>query len=477
MRKTVMTAPPADQPILAELRGSAPMKRVAVSSFAGSAIEYYDFIIYGTAAALVFPAVFFPNLGTAMATVASMGTFAAAFIARPIGAAVFGHFGDRLGRKKTLVATLLIMGLSTLAVGLVPTTAAIGFAAPLLLLTLRLLQGFAVGGEWAGSALLTAEYAPAAKRGTYGMFTQAGMGTGLVAANLIFFAVHSALGERSSAFMEWGWRIPFLLSAVLIVIALYVRLNINETPVFTQEKARTATPRIPLSDLFRAQGRQVVLASGCVVSMFTLSYMVGTYLTNYADMHLGYPMDLILFVGALGGLCAIGFGAVSASLSDTLGRRRIIVFALIAGVPWSFAVMPMIDTRDPVLFGFAIVGTYAIIGIGTGPLAAFIPEIFATRYRYTGAALSYNIGGIVGGAVPPTIAAALLASYGSWAIGMMMAVLGLISCACAFLLPETMGRTLIDDARSSVRTAGHTARGSTPGCKVVSGPKRPRPEH
>jgi metabolite-proton symporter len=438
----LMTAPHTDQPTITETDSRPPMARVAVSSFAGSAIEYYDFIIYGTAAALVFPTVFFPDLGTTMATIASMGTFAAAFVARPVGAAVFGHFGDRLGRKKTLVATLLIMGLSTLAVGLVPSASTIGVAAPVILLTLRLLQGFAVGGEWAGSALLTAEYAPVEKRGAYGMFTQVGMGTGLVAANLIFLAVHSTVGAASSAFTEWGWRIPFLLSAVLIVIALYVRLNIAETPVFAEEKARVNEQRMPIADLFRSQRRQVILASGCVVSMFTMAYMVGTYLTNYASAHLGYQTDLILFAGVLGGLCAIGAGALSASLSDTVGRRRIVVTALAAAIPWSFAIMPMVDTRDPVLFVSAIVGTFAIIGIVTGPLAAYIPEIFATRYRYTGAALSYNIGGIVGAAVPPMIAAALIASFGSWAIGVMMAALGLVSFACAAMLPETAGTTL-----------------------------------
>src|SRR5215813_1024723 len=200
----------------------ASMTRVAAASYVGSAIEYYDFYIYGTAAALVFPKVFFPHLGATMATVASMATFAAAFLSRPLGAAFFGHFGDRLGRKSTLIATLAIMGSSTVAVGLVPSTATVGLAAPLTLLTLRLIQGFAVGGEWAGAALLSAEYAPAKARGRYGMYTQMGVGSGLVMSSLMFLAVNSTIGEASKAFLEWGWRIPFLFSAVLIVIALYV---------------------------------------------------------------------------------------------------------------------------------------------------------------------------------------------------------------------------------------------------------------
>src|SRR5689334_11496988 len=214
----------------------ASMKRVAAASYVGSAIEYYDFYIYGTAAALVFPKVFFPHLGTTMATVASMATFAAAFLSRPVGAMFFGHFGDRLGRKSTLIATMLIMGLSTVAVGLVPGEATIGMAAPLILLTLRLVQGFAVGGEWAGSALLSAEYAPVAARGRYGMFTQMGVGSGLVMSSLLFLVVNKTIGEASHAFLAWGWRIPFLFSAVLVAIALHVRRNVAETPVFAAQK-------------------------------------------------------------------------------------------------------------------------------------------------------------------------------------------------------------------------------------------------
>src|SRR3954466_1170008 len=212
------------------------MKRVAAASFVGSAIEYYDFYIYGTAAALVFPKVFFPHLGATMATVASMATFAAAFLSRPVGAAFFGHFGDRLGRKSTLIATMLIMGLSTVAVGLVPGAVSIGMAAPLILLMLRLVQGFAVGGEWAGAALLSAEYAPAKARGRYGMFTQMGVGSGLVMSSLLFLIVNKTIGESSGAFLHWGWRIPFLFSAVLIAIALYVRMNVAEPPGFPHKK-------------------------------------------------------------------------------------------------------------------------------------------------------------------------------------------------------------------------------------------------
>src|SRR6201991_690179 len=234
----------ADQP------RATPMTRVAISCLVGSAIEFYDFLIYGTAAALVFPAVFFPNLTPGVAMVASMGTFATAFLSRPIGAAVFGYFGDRLGRKKTLVTTLLIMAVATVSVGLVPSTASIGMAAPLILMGLRLLQGFAVGGEWAGSALLSAEYAPGGRRGRYGMFTLLGGGVAGVLSSLTFLGVNVTIGEYSPEFLQWGWRVPFLISAVLIALALYVRLNIDETPVFAAEKARDLVPKAPLSEVF-----------------------------------------------------------------------------------------------------------------------------------------------------------------------------------------------------------------------------------
>ena len=426
--------------LLTEPQGTS-MKRVAMASFVGSAIEYYDFYIYGTAAALVFPKVFFPHLGTTMATVASMATFAAAFLSRPLGAAFFGHFGDRLGRKSTLIATLSIMGLSTFAVGTVPGAATIGMAAPLILLTLRLLQGFAVGGEWAGSALLSAEYAPAEARGRYGMFTQMGVGGGLVMSSLLFLVVNKTIGETSPAFLHWGWRIPFLFSAALIAIALYVRLNVAETPVFAAQKARRTASATPLAALFRSQRREVVLAAGSMIGFFTLGYMANAYFMSYARAQ-GFSPDLILMVGLLGGVIVVVFNALSSILSDTLGRRRVIMAALAVGVPWAFVVLPLIDTGNAALFALAMSGTYAIAATSYGPMAAFIPEIFGTRHRYSGAGLSLNLAGLVGGAVPTSIAAPLLATWGAPAIGVMMASVVLVSLACTIALPETKGAAL-----------------------------------
>jgi MFS family permease len=419
-----------------------PMKRVAAASFVGSAIEYYDFFLYGTAAALVFPTVFFPDLSQPMATVASMASFAVAFLARPVGAAVFGYFGDRLGRKTTLVATLMIMGLSTLAVGFVPSTATIGVAAPLILLALRLLQGFAVGGEWAGAALLSAEHAPAAKRGMYGMFTQIGVGAGLVLTNLIFLVIHLSVAESSHAFMRWGWRIPFLLSAVLIVIALYVRLNVGETPVFAEEHARKAIPKAPLADLFKTQRRQIFIAAGAIVGGPTFGYIVGTYLPSYAHTTVAHSRTLILSTGVLGGLALIASVAAAAYLCDIYGRRRLILVGFALSLPWSFVVVPLVDTGHSVVYAATMVTSTVIQGVAFGPLAAFIPEIFATRYRYSGTGLAFNIAAVIGGAIPPVIAGLLMTAFGSWAVGALVAPFIVVSLVCTYLLPETKGITL-----------------------------------
>jgi metabolite-proton symporter len=419
-----------------------PMKRVAVACLVGSTIEYYDFAIYGTAAALVFPIVFFPHLSPAMATTASMGTFASAFLSRPLGAVVFGHFGDRLGRKNTLIATLLIMALSTVTIGLVPGTAAIGVTAPLILLTLRLLQGVAVGGEWAGSALLSAEYAPATRRGRYGIFTQVSGSTGMVLALSTFLGVNCAIGEHSPVFMQWGWRLPFLISAALIGIGLYVRLNISETPVFAEEKARNLVPKAPLAELFRLQRRQVALAAGSVVASFSLPFFAASYLATYAHTHLGYSRNAVLVVGVLGGLTNIAFIALSASLCDRVGRRRMMLVGWVACLPWSFVVMPLMDTGNPICYAAAIAGTKAVASISFGPIAAFLPELFPTRYRYTGTALAITLAGAIGGAVPPMIAGKLQTTYGGWAIGLMLAGFTLFSLACTYLLPETSGTSL-----------------------------------
>jgi MFS family permease len=431
------------------------MRRVAAACLVGSAIEFYDFLIYGTAAALVFPTVFFPHLSPTLATIASLGTFASAFVSRPIGAATFGYFGDRLGRKKTLIVTLLLMAVATVSVGVVPSTAAIGTAAPLILIALRLLQGFAVGGEWAGSALLSAEHAPAGSRGRYGMFTLLGGGTAGVLSSLTFLGVNFSIGENSPAFMEWGWRIPFLISAALIGIALYVRLRIDETPVFAEEKARNLVPTAPIAELVHLQRREILLAAGSILGGFGFAYMGNTYLTVYAHSHLGYTRSFIWAVGALGGLASVVFVALSASLCDRVGRRPIMLLGWAGCVLWAAVVIPLMDSGKPALYAVAIVGMFAIAAIGSGPTGAFIPELFATRYRYSGSALAVNLAGVLGGALPPLVAGTLQATYGSWAVGPMLAILALASFVCTYLLPETKGTALQSTrADAEVSTGG-----------------------
>jgi MFS family permease len=264
---------------------AVPIRRVAIASCVGTTIEFYDFFIYGTAAALVFPTVFFPALGPAAGTVASFATFAVAFFARPVGAVIFGHYGDRIGRKRTLISTLLLMGIATVLIGLLPGADTIGVAAPIILVTLRFAQGFAVGGEWAGATLLTAEYAPAGKRGRYGMYPQLGPAIAFGLSSGTFLITGLAMGDSDGAFLAYGWRIPFLLSILLVGVGLYMRLQIEETPAFkaTQASAPTDAPRrLPFLEVLRSQPLQVLLAGGALTMQFAFFYMGTAYLTSYA---------------------------------------------------------------------------------------------------------------------------------------------------------------------------------------------------
>jgi MFS family permease len=312
----------------------------------------------------------------------------------------------------------------------------------LILIGLRLVQGFAVGGEWAGSVSLSAEYAPDGRRGLFGMFTLLGGGTAAILSSLTFLGVNYTIGENSPAFMQWGWRVPFLISTVMIVVALYVRANIEETPVFADEEARHLIPKAPVTEALRLQRREIVLAAGSLLGSLGFVYMANTFLTMYAHSHLGYSRSLIWTVAALGGVVSMISVATSATLSDRVGRRRLMLVGWAGCVPWAFVVIPLINSGNPVLYAVAIMGMLAIGGIGAGPSAAFIPELFATRYRYSGTALSVNVAGIIGGALPPLIAGTLLATYGSWSIGVMLAVLALASLVCTYLLPETSGAAL-----------------------------------
>ncbi|MFW6773442.1 MFS transporter [Nocardioides sp. CPCC 205120] len=425
------------------------MRRVAVASCVGTTIEYYDFFIYGTAAALVFPTVFFPALGSTAGTVASFATFAVAFVARPLGAVVFGHFGDRLGRKGTLVTTLLMMGLATVAIGLLPTAGAIGVLAPVLLIALRFVQGLAVGGEWAGANLLTAEYAPPGKRGFYAVFPQLGPAFAFALSSATFLVSDLVLGTTDDAFLTYGWRVPFLASGLMVVVGLYIRLNIDETPAFKAEQRRAGTApvarRSPFADVIRTQPREILLSAGLMGVLFGFFYMGTAYLTAYGTAPDGAALDrqYVLSVG-IGAALVLGLATLAGGvLSDRVGRRPVIIASGVAALVWSLALFPVLDTDAPVAFAIGLTVTLAIFGFAFGPVGAYLPELFETRFRYTGAGAGYNLGGVVGGAVPPLLAPGLAAAYGSIAIGVMLAVLALVSIGCTAAL---RGRRRMDAA-------------------------------
>lgn len=421
------------------------MARVAVASSMGSIIEFYDFLIYGTAAALVFPQVFFPALGSAAGTLASFATFAVAFVSRPVGAIIFGHFGDRLGRKKTLVTTLLIMGMATVMIGLLPDASVIGVAAPLILVLLRFLQGFAVGGEWAGAALLAAEYAPPKRRGLYAAFPQLGPSIGFALASATFLIINVSLGDTSEAFLSYGWRIPFILSAVLVIIGLYIRLKIEETPVFQTEiedRAAAAAPRkLPVWEVVRNQPRQILLGGASTMMLFAFFYTGTAFLSSYGTNPegLAHTRPTILTLGILGALFFAAGTLFSAYISDKVGRRVVIVISCIVAVPWALLLFPILDIGTVWSFAIGLSGTLLIVGGIYGPVGAYLPELFATRYRYTGAGMAYNLGALVGGGVTPLVSASLGASFGSYSIGILLAGVSVVSLIATFGLPETRG--------------------------------------
>ncbi|MBN9742728.1 MFS transporter [Amycolatopsis sp. A1MSW2902] len=411
------------------------MRRIAIASSTGTVIEYYDFLIYGTASALVFPHVFFPALGPAAGTVAAFATQGVAFLGRPLGAILFGHFGDRVGRKKTLITTLFLMGLSTVLIGLMPTAGQIGIAAPLLVLLLRILQGLAVGGEWAGATLLAAESAPKAKRGFYSMFGSLGGAVAVVLANLTFLI--AGLTMSNDDFISYGWRIPFVASVVLIAVGLVVRLKIEESPVFRRETSRSGTSSAPLAEAFRNQPRQMLFGSGVLVMVFAFFYLSGSFLASYGTAHLHLAKTTVLSIGVLAGVVWCISMILGAVLSDRFGRRRVILVSTFVSVAWALALFPVLDIGTAFSYGVGVCLTLVFAGLVFGPVSAFMPELFITRYRYTAAGFCYNVAGILGGAVPPLVAAPIIGAAGSLALGGFLAVLAMISAVCTLGLKET----------------------------------------
>jgi metabolite-proton symporter len=424
--------------------------KVALTSAAATSIEWYDFFIYGTAAALVFPTLFFSaDLPPAVAQIAAFSTFAVGFIARPLGGVVFGHFGDRYGRKRALVVALLIMGAATTLIGLLPSYQTIGVAAPLLLVLFRFAQGLAIGGQWGGAALLAIESAPPGRKGFYGSFAQIGVPVGVVLANLVFLVMTATLAPE--AFQAWGWRVPFLLSVALVALGLYVQLVLEDSPEFkalaiAEEKVISKQAKVrersPLLKVIVKHPKEILLAAGSFVASNGCFYIIITYAVAYATANLGVPRSTILWAVLLGALIAAPTLLITGAFSDRFGRRGVFMAgALLSGL-WAFPFFMLINTGAFPFMLLAVTVALILMNMMYGPQAALFAELFSTEVRYSGASLGYQLGAILGGGFAPMIAAALLAEYNSaMAISGYMAALCAVSLVSIILIAETNKRT------------------------------------
>ncbi|TBM58617.1 MFS transporter [Mycolicibacterium smegmatis] len=409
--------------------------RVAVASFIGTTVEFYDFLIYGTAAALVFPKLFFPQASPAAGILLSFATFGVGFIARPLGGIVFGHFGDRIGRKRMLVYSLVGMGVSTVLIGLLPSYAQIGLAAPVLLTVLRLCQGFAVGGEWGGATLMAVEHASADRRGFYGAFPQMGAPAGTASATLAFFLA-SQLPDAQ--FLAWGWRLPFLFSAALIVIGLVIRLKLTESPEFAAVVQNSAVRRMPIVEAFRRHWRQIVLVAGAYLSQGVFAYICVAYLVSYATTAAGIDRTAALFGVFVAALVAVAAYPAFGAWSDVVGRKRLFLVGVALMAASVFPVFALIDTGSALLFGVALV---LVFGLAMAPAAGVTGALFSLAFdadvRYSGVSIGYTLSQVLGSAFAPTIAAALYAAaQSSDSIAWYLVAVSAISVVGGTLLPS-----------------------------------------
>jgi metabolite-proton symporter len=418
-------------------------RRIAIASFVGTAIEFYDFYIYGTAAALVFGAVFFPSFSPLAGTLASLATFAVGFIARPLGAILFGHFGDRIGRKRMLIVSLVLMGGATVAVGLVPSYDSIGVLAPILLVIARFLQGIGLGGEWGGAVLLATEYAPPGKRGLYSAFPQLGPAVGFVLGNGMFLLLDATMSDET--FRAVGWRIPFLASAVLLVVGYYIRMRIAETPVFQAAMDRQERSRVPFADLLRSQPKVLVLATLSFILAHTLFYTVTTFALSYGTSTLHLDRTTML-LAAMVAVAVMGAATLLFAVqSDRIGRKRLCMASAVLAAGWAFPLFWLIDTGSPLLITFAMTGGLLCFAMLYGPMGAFLPELFRVRYRYSGASFADSASGIVGGGISPLVATDLLARTGSSAaVSAYLLVIAAICIVSLVPLRETKDADFTD---------------------------------
>ena len=424
--------------------GDDQARKVLLASFVGTTFEWYDFFIYASAAALVFGPLFFPNVSDVAGQLAAFSTFAVGFVARPLGGMVIGHFGDRLGRKHMLVLCLLCMGLATVVIGLLPTYEQIGIWAPILLVTMRIFQGIGVGGEWGGAVLMAVEHAPPNRRGLYGGFVQIGTPAGLILANIAFLSVVTFVPQDQ--FLVWGWRIPFLLSAVLVIIGLVIRLRLEESPVFAEAQAQAPKKEsLPLFIVLRSHWKQVLSGGLTMSSTAMVGYILIAYILSYGVNVLEVPKPLMIKLVLAASAVWLATCLIFAAWSDRWGRRRIYLYGAYAALAWAFPFFLLLDTRDPVLMSIAVIGLAVPLAAMYSPIAAMLSELFPTRVRYTGNSLSYQVGTLFGGAFVPVIATTLYHGFGtSLAVSAYIFVAVLIGLIAVQFVPETSIRRLQD---------------------------------
>jgi MFS transporter, MHS family, shikimate and dehydroshikimate transport protein len=422
------------------------LRQVALASFIGTTIEWYDFFLYGTAAALIFNELFFPNAEPAIGTLAAFATFGVGFAARPVGGIVFGHFGDRIGRKSMLVLSLLIMGVATAAIGLLPTYAAIGIAAPVLLVVLRMLQGIGVGGEWGGAVLMSVEHAPKGKRGLYGAFPQMGVPAGLFLSTVVFAVMQAATSEAQ--FTSWGWRVPFLFSILLVGVGLFIRMRIMESPAFQKVKdSGTEAPK-PIVDVVKTHPREVLVAMGMRISENGIFYVYTVFVLAYGEEHLKLGKSTMLTGVAIAAAVGLLTIPLWGRLSDRYGRKKLYMAGAVFSTLFCFPFFALVDTKEPVLIWLAIVlGVNVGHDLMYGPQAAYYSELFGTRVRYSGASLGYQLASVFAGGFAPLIATALLAAgVGSpTLVALYMVGMGLISVVATLYATETFEKDMHED--------------------------------
>jgi MFS family permease len=425
------------------------MRKVALTALAGTSIEWYDFFLYGAAAALIFPSAFFGEIPETTALILSLLTFAAGFIARPIGGIIFGHFGDRVGRKKTLIAALVLMGISSTLIGLLPTYAMIGVTAPIILTLLRFAQGLAIGGQWGGAMLLVTESAPSNQRGYYGAFAQAGAPIGVILANLALIITSALVSEEF--FNTWGWRIPFLASAVLILISMYIQLNLEDTKAFkalatnSNNKSNEQVQRSPVLEAIRRYPKRIMLAAGAFLSVQVTFYILIAFMLAYGVASANMERDDMLTAVLIGCAIMVPLQFMFSAYSDRNGRKGIFMLGAILSGVWAFAIFPLVDTGNFWLIVLALAFGLIFLAMMYGPQAAFFTELFSTEVRYSGATLGYQFGAIIGGAFAPTIAVKLWSDFDIFWVSFYIAFASMLTLISVMLLTETYKSNLDEE--------------------------------